>query len=726
MNTENLFPVLCELLLKSAVVLALAGLVSSLWRDASAASRHMVWALALATLLVLPLTKLAVPLWTVKLTTKTTQTVLPPASTSVTPVASAPAMPAIAPAQSWILPPWHTTLVFAWLAGVAAVLGYRFVGNLRLRRLRRQSEPLADQRSQALARSVAAECGLANRVELRRAAVCHVPLAWGIWRPVVLLPDVAIAWSDQQLAAALRHEFGHLRRRDCLARLVSQVACVFYWVNPLVWLAARRLRVAQEQACDDLVLRSGASAPDYAELLVQVARGLGASRLFRQHALAMAQPSTLEARVRAIVDERRNRRPLGRGAVAVGAVVTTALVAACGLAQVQNKPDAKEPKHQVMVEAKIIELPANQAAAVLPAETRKSAVPNPSEPQDIIQRLSAMKDVEILSAPRVITLSGQRAKIEMGNTVRIGKDGSKSVFEGVSLEVLPEVQKDGLILLMSLLTVRQRLPGVQEPLTEQSFREHNVTTTVTLASGHALAVGGEQRDAKGRTLLLLLTASLVKDAGEKLPTPKPSAIEAKARRIVLPHVEFQEAVLADVVNFLMFKSLELDPDKKGVNIIISAPPEAQTARITLNLREVPLLDVLRYTTEITGLRMTAEENAFVLSSAKAPAAGPPRPAAPGGAAAEKAKRIVLPSMEFVEAPLPSVVEFLVAKSRELDPEKVGLTIILRPPPGAKPPAITLNLRNVPLLKALGYIAQLANMELAASDHALRLEPKTAK
>jgi len=72
------------------------------------------------------------------------------------------------------------------------------------------------------------------------------------------------------------------------------------------------------------------------------------------------------------------------------------------------------------------------------------------------------------------------------------------------------------------------------------------------------------------------------------------------------------------------------------------------------------------------------------------------------------------------------VEFLVAKSRELDPEKVGLTIILRPPPGAKPPAITLNLRNVPLLKALGYIAQLANMELAASDHALRLEPKTAK
>ena len=37
MNTESIFAILCELLLKSAAILALAGLASGLWRGASAA-----------------------------------------------------------------------------------------------------------------------------------------------------------------------------------------------------------------------------------------------------------------------------------------------------------------------------------------------------------------------------------------------------------------------------------------------------------------------------------------------------------------------------------------------------------------------------------------------------------------------------------------------------------------------------------------------------------------
>ncbi|MFZ2642822.1 MAG: hypothetical protein WA117_17645, partial [Verrucomicrobiia bacterium] len=137
MNTESIFPVLCELLLKSAAILAFAGLASGLWRRASAASRHMVWALALAALLALPLTKLAAPLWRVELTAKTAQGVLPPSSAPVASVDSVAAETPVAPTRSKGLPPWRTTLVFVWLAGVAVILGYRLVGGQRLRWLRR-------------------------------------------------------------------------------------------------------------------------------------------------------------------------------------------------------------------------------------------------------------------------------------------------------------------------------------------------------------------------------------------------------------------------------------------------------------------------------------------------------------------------------------------------------------------------------------------------------------
>ncbi len=846
MNTESIFPILCELLLKSAAILALAGLACGLWRGASAASRHMIWAAALTALLALPLTKLATPLWTVEWgATPPATTVEPMAVMPVTPAIVAPAVSQeVLTEKSWSLPPWRGVLVALWLAGVVSLLGYRAMGSLRLRRLQRHSELLADPRAQILARSVAADCGLAGAIELRRAPACRVPLAWGLWRPVVLLPDEAIAWPDQRLAAALRHEFGHLRRRDCLARLVSQMACAVYWMNPLVWLAARRLRVAQEQACDDLVLRSGASAPDYADLLMQVARGLGANRLVRRHALAMAHPSTLEARVQAIVDPRRNRGPLTRGTMAFGAVTAAALVAASALAQVQektgaqvndskgitastpaqvqDKAGAKESKPQIMVEAKIIEMPAGLVAVL-----QGKSLFNTAEAQAIFQKISATLAVDMLCSPRLTLLPDQQAKIEVVSEIPIGKDGSKTVKEGVSLDVLPKLRKDGKIEmdLTATLTVRQRLPNAREPLTEKSFKESNINVTATLTSGQTLAASSEQGAAKGRTLLLLLTASVVPGgggeekakrimvplvdfrdaplnevvdflyeqsrrldpekagvhiwpppappdgkwpritlnlhdvslldaaryaanaAGMKLeaeetflrlssaqapitapprPAAQPSAAAEKAKRITVARVDFQEAPLEDVVEFLKDESRELDPEKKGVNILLHAPPATRAAKITLQLRDVPLFDAVRYTADIAGLKLTAGENVLLLSPAKVPAVGTLPSAARSSVAGEKARRIVVPLLDFKDAPLNDVLAFLDDQDRELDPDKKGVNILLQAPPGAKLPTITLNLRNIPLLEALGYIAQLADCELAVDDHALRLVPKSAK
>ena len=50
-----------------------------------------------------------------------------------------------------------------------------------------------------------------------------------------------------------------MRRWDWLTQLAAHVACALYWFNPLVWFAARQMRIERERACDDLVLASGAS-----------------------------------------------------------------------------------------------------------------------------------------------------------------------------------------------------------------------------------------------------------------------------------------------------------------------------------------------------------------------------------------------------------------------------------------------------------------------------------
>ncbi len=406
MNATLVFPIFCELLLKSIAVLAL-GSVTVSCRNASAASRHMMWTLALGTLLVLPFTKLAAPRWTIGLPVKAVQTVLTEAPAPVTPVtARATAAPVSESAQVRGLT-WQTLLILAWMAGAGAVLSYRVLGSWRLRRLRLLSEPVTD--AQLL--SLAADCGLENRVELRRSAHCRVPLVWGVWRPIVVLPEAALAWPQARLAATLRHEFGHIRRQDYLTLLLAQGVCALYWMNPLVWLATRRLRMAQEQACDDLVLRSGASAADYAEWLVQTVRTLDGQRLVGQHALAMAQPSTLAARVAAIVDERRNRGALGRSAKVIAGVAVAALVAGCSLVQMKNKPEANASKRLIEVESKFVELSEEAMKRIAPPT---EGILTEQQMQALFEKLSTADGVDILSCPKVTTVSKQPALIQIG------------------------------------------------------------------------------------------------------------------------------------------------------------------------------------------------------------------------------------------------------------------------------------------------------------------------
>src|SRR5262245_41488204 len=58
-----LIQLLLDALIKSAVILSVAGLLTATLRRASAASRHLVWSLAMASLLALPAMSVALPSW---------------------------------------------------------------------------------------------------------------------------------------------------------------------------------------------------------------------------------------------------------------------------------------------------------------------------------------------------------------------------------------------------------------------------------------------------------------------------------------------------------------------------------------------------------------------------------------------------------------------------------------------------------------------------------------
>jgi len=101
-----------------------------------------------------------------------------------------------------------------------------------------------------------------------------------------------------------------------------------------------------------------------------------------------------------------------------------------------------------------------------------------------------------------------------------------------------------------------------------------------------------------------------------------AAREAPLKRIIVPSVDFRQASVADVVKFLSDISAELSADKRPISFVLQVPPDFTPATVTLNLRQVPMLDVLRYCTDAAGLSFKIEPHAVVIYRAK-PAAPPP-------------------------------------------------------------------------------------------------------
>jgi beta-lactamase regulating signal transducer with metallopeptidase domain/tetratricopeptide (TPR) repeat protein len=325
--------------LKSLIVLAVAAGLCFLLPRAAAATRHWIWFLAVASLpCLLLLTCLPRswhrPLWSVSTGFNSGNQVsltlnLAPAGgagSSVSPVSpvgtgAAAVSQAVShrsqPIAAWFSAKWLVVAFGIWFFGAALGLISVLLGHIRLTRLGRQGCRLETPDWALLLRQACDTLRLRRQVRLWQAADNPMPLTWGWWRPVVLLPAEATHWPAPRRRVVLLHELAHVKRWDCLTQTVARIVRALYWVNPLVWLATRRMCVERERACDDLVLDGGCKASDYATQLVEIAQTY--RHIPQVAAIAMARSSQIKGRIAAIVDASRARRarPLTATAILV-------------------------------------------------------------------------------------------------------------------------------------------------------------------------------------------------------------------------------------------------------------------------------------------------------------------------------------------------------------------------------------------------------------------------
>jgi hypothetical protein len=107
----------------------------------------------------------------------------------------------------------------------------------------------------------------------------------------------------------------------------------------------------------------------------------------------------------------------------------------------------------------------------------------------------------------------------------------------------------------------------------------------------------------------------IQERRRRIGKPDPSAeLKKQLEAIVLPEVEFREASVTDVVEFLRQASKKYTKDKTEINFVL-ALPEGKAPTVTLSLRKIPMTEVLRYITVLTGLQYQVDPHAVVISPA---------------------------------------------------------------------------------------------------------------
>jgi beta-lactamase regulating signal transducer with metallopeptidase domain len=316
-------------MIKVSLILVCGLLATWLLRRRSAALRHAVLAASILCAGAAPLIEPLVPAVQVPLHPSLLGSTIQPLTLFIPVKVTLPEedLSASAPATSGFALRALAGRVFwsLWLTGAAISAAILFAGLARLAWLAARSRQIASGPWIETAAQLAHDYGLRRPVLLLQSEHPSLLVTWGLLQPKIILPRAARDWPEDRVRIVLGHELAHIRRRDWLMHMAAELLRSAYWFNPLVWIACRHLRLESEQACDDAVLGLGIEGPEYATHLLEVARAFKQSRITVFPAPAMARPSSLERRVRAMLNTHSVRTPLTRAAGVAIAIALTAI-----------------------------------------------------------------------------------------------------------------------------------------------------------------------------------------------------------------------------------------------------------------------------------------------------------------------------------------------------------------------------------------------------------------
>lgn len=574
---------------------------------------------------------------------------------------------------------WHQIGLFAWMSVSAALLLFGAFSFIRtLRRFQRTRCVLSNE-SAAWIEQTAREVGLKHPPRVWRSSAITSPAITGLLRPVLLLPaDFEQAFTAHEARLILRHELTHVKRGDLPLNALLCLVMTLHWFNPLLWLAFYKVRLDREAACDAQVLENASPQrrAEYGHALLK-AETTFTPLQFSLGFVGLFQPgAALRSRIQSIIHPPTSHPTMKLITLAsIGLLTFLGITRAVEPSNVIGKTEFRpgdsiriinvrrgENVENVLTVTAEYELASEPEAIILLSITRTKG--------DGFSKSAASQSKTISKGKGTVTLHSPDVREGMPHVSFYpskGGDGFGGIYFGTAAEaaaslamkwrmtkassvsplqakldsiVIPRVKFENATLKQAVQYLVKK--SVELDITTKDPAQRGVNIMLKSPSGtngttlsldlSQISLGNVLKsiaELQGmhlqveKTSVLLTSPQLLEDEQAQTPSailssPGKVMVEKKpaaAAEILLPSVQFQDATLEEAVEYVRIKSQQLDPAKHGLNILVKPGANAQ-ARITLELKNVPAYEALRYTAELAGCRLVIDGKVMVIEPVK--------------------------------------------------------------------------------------------------------------
>lgn len=174
-------------------------------------------------------------------------------------------------------------------------------------------------------------------LRIRQSKAVKAPLTYGLFHPVILMPENTDWDNTRQLEYVLTHECIHIKRFDAAAKMVLVIALAVHWFNPFVWVMYILCNRDLELSCDEMVVRTfgEAARAEYARILINM-------EVKKRELMPLCNSfskNSMEERIMAIMKTKKR----------TAAAVVTAAVLICGATGVFATSAAAEGRQEEAV-----------------------------------------------------------------------------------------------------------------------------------------------------------------------------------------------------------------------------------------------------------------------------------------------------------------------------------------------------------------------------------------